>query len=362
MKTTLKYLALCGLLSTSVAAQSGESITQAQAQYEKQAYQLTWSQSVTSPVDILVSGSSSVMDAKVIAEDVSASNFQWQPDNSEQRYYFFIKPENGQPVMTTTRLVPLEGGRNFRDIGGYQTTTGKTVKWGKIYRSGALSNLTADDYTIINELDIGTVVDFRTTTERSSEVTKWAAKQPEMISQDYEMDFDMAELGKVLKDPNLSREMLESMMTKMYPSILDDQTENYTAMFDSLVEKDSSLLFHCTAGKDRTGISAALVLAALGVDKQTIIDDYMATNQYLDPRSLLPKEDEHMDPKYAAMMKFFASLPEDIAQPLLGVTEPLIKSAISAMEAKHGSMLEYVKQEFDVSDKDILTLRSKYLQ
>lgn len=362
MKTTLKYLALCGLISTSVAAQSAESITQAQAQYEKQAYQLTWSQSVTSPVDILVSRSSSVMDAKVIAEDVSASNFQWQPDNSEQRYYFFIKPENGQPVMTTTRLVPLEGGRNFRDIGGYQTTTGKTVKWGKIYRSGALSSLTADDYTLINELDIGTVVDFRTTTERSSEVTKWAGKKPEMINRDYEMDFDMGELGKVLKDPNLSREKVENMMAKMYPSILEDQTQNYTAMFDSLVEKDSSLLFHCTAGKDRTGISAALVLAVLGVDKQTIIDDYMATNQYLDPKALMPKEDTEMDPKYAAMLKFFATLPEDVVQPLMGVTQPLIESAITAMEAKHGTILEYVKQEFDVSEQDIIVLRAKYLQ
>ncbi|MDP5211942.1 tyrosine-protein phosphatase [Pseudoalteromonas tunicata] len=262
--------------------------------------------------------------------------------------------------MTTTRLVPLKGGRNFRDICGYKTITGQTVKWGKIYRSGALSNLTADDYTLIEDLNIGTVVDFRTTTERKSELTQWVAKKPEMNNRDYEMDFDMAELGKVLRNPNLNREMLEGMMAKMYPNILEDQTQNYTAMFDSLVEKDSSLLFHCTA--DRTGISAALVLATLGVDKQTIIDDYMATNEFLDPNSLIPKDEEHMDPKHVAMMKFFASLPKDVVQPLLGVTQPLIESAITAMEAKHGTMLEYVKQEFDVSDQDITTLRAKYLQ
>ena len=259
------------------------------------------------------------------------------------------------------RLLPLEGGRNFRDLGGYATTDGRTVKWGKIYRSGVLAGLTEQDYQFIDELDIKTIVDFRANSERSSEVTKWHDSEVKVIQKDYEMDFDFSEIGTLLRRPDLSKEMLEGMMAQFYPKILDDQKQNYTEMFSSLVNSDDGLLFHCTAGKDRTGVSAVLVLSALGVDKQTAIDDYLATNHYLDPRALMPKNNADMDPKMAAMMKMFASLPPEVAQPLVGVTQPLIEAAIAKMEAEHGTILEYIKQELDVSDDDLLVLRQKYL-
>jgi protein-tyrosine phosphatase len=76
----------------------------------------------------------------------------------------------------------------------------------------------------------------------------------------------------------------------------------------------------------------------------------------------MPKNTEDMDPKMAAMMKMFASLPPDVAQPLVGVTQPLIDAAIAKMEAQHGTVLEYIKQELAVSDDDLVVLRQKYLQ
>ncbi|WP_416308244.1 tyrosine-protein phosphatase [Neptunicella sp. SCSIO 80796] len=352
---TILATALFGLLGPSVALAGS---LNGNVEYHNGQYQLTWQSS--SPVTVKVTEVEQAAQTTTLVKQSSLLRFNW-PAEDNHRHYFSLSNTEGDNITLATRLLPLEGGRNFRDLGGYQTTDGKTVKWGKIYRSGVLAGLTDQDYQFINELDIKTVVDFRTNSERSSEVTDWRASAIDVIQKDYEMDFDMSQIGALLRRPDLNKQMMENMMAQMYPRILEDQKQNYTAMFDALVNSNDGLLFHCTAGKDRTGISALLVLTALGVDKQTAIDDYMATNQYLDPHALMPKNNEQMDPKMAAMMQMFASLPADVVQPLMGVTQPLIEAAISKMESQHGSILQYIQQELDVSDKDISVLRQKYL-
>lgn len=265
-------------------------------------------------------------------------------------------------MLTTSRLIPLEGGRNFRDLGGYQTTDGHSVKWGTIFRSGVLNNLTEADYQLTDELNISTIVDFRSNSERNTEVTNWHTTAVEQINENYELNINTAEFAQVFSSYDLTRDKVEALMLSMYPELLNAQKQNYIAMFDRLLAKDQPLLFHCTAGKDLTGISALLVLTALGVDKQMAIDDYMASNQYLDFKSLLPKDAADVDPKQAAMMKMLASLPADVMQPVMGVTKPLIESTIAKMEAEHGTILDYIKQELKVSDQDIQRLRAKYLE
>lgn len=330
--------------------------------YQNDAYELQWqAKPASTVVDILVSETPEITDARLLASDIDSKQYRWLPEQKSQRYYFFIRPQGGDAEVAATRLLPLQGGRNFRDLGGYQTTDGRTVKWGRIYRSGVLDGLTDQDYQLIDSLDIGTLVDFRSNSERRTEVTEWRAADVELINHDYEMDFDINELGKLIKRPDLSREMMEGLMVEMYPDLLETQKQNYAGMFDRLVEKDQGLMFHCTAGKDRTGISALLVLTALGVDEQTAIDDYLATNQYLDYRSLMPKDSGNMDPKHAAMMEMFASVPKDILEPLMGVSQPMIEAAISKMKAEHGSIMAYIQQELDVSEQDIRILRAKYL-
>ncbi|MBY6063695.1 tyrosine-protein phosphatase [Pseudidiomarina sediminum] len=266
-----------------------------------------------------------------------------------------------ESVSSSERLIPLEGGRNFRDLGGYTTTDGRTVKRGKIFRSGVLNGLTDEDYTIIDGLNIGTVVDFRTTEERQTEVTQWRASPVEHISTDYAMDFAREEFARIFADPNVSAADIEHAMAEMYPTILDSQLENYKQMFARLLQKDEGLLFHCTAGKDRTGISALLILTALGVDKETAIADYMASNDYLDFDAMLPKKGEQQDGPHAEMMALFARLPEDVLQPLMGVKRSMIVAAIDEMEREHGSIIGYIHNELDVSQQDIAVLRSKYL-
>lgn len=358
MKILMNKSLIALALMTTIAAPMANAALNANVAYQDGQYLLNWQSS--SPVNISVNEADKPTQNTVLLKNSKDQQFSWKA-SKQHRHYFSLSNAEGDTLQLATRLLPLEGGRNFRDLGGYQTTDGHTVKWGKLYRSGVLAGLTEQDYQYIDELDIKTVVDFRANSERNSEVTNWQASPVTVIQKDYEMDFDFSEMGKLLRRPDLSKEMLEGMMAQFYPKILDDQKQNYTAMFDTLVKSDDGLLFHCTAGKDRTGVSAVLVLTALGVDKQTAIDDYLATNQYLDAKALMPKNNTDMDPKMAAMMKMFASLPPEVAQPLVGVTQPLIEAAIAKMEAQHGTILNYIQQELHVSDDDLLVLRQKYL-
>ena len=92
-----------------------------------------------------------------------------------------------QSEVEQVRLLPLEGGRNFRDLGGYETVDGKTVKWGRLYRSGVLTHLTGDDYDYLREREISTIVDFRSTGERAGEPTNWQAGSVMELTWDYDM-------------------------------------------------------------------------------------------------------------------------------------------------------------------------------
>ncbi len=356
MQNFTKKSVIAALVVSAVSVPAIAGTLDAKVDYKDGSYKLDWQSS--SAVSVMVNDVDS-HETKQLVVNSKDTQLSWQA-NADSRHYFTLVNAEGDSITLASRLIPLQGGRNFRDLGGYKTTDGKTVKWGKLYRSGVLAGLTEQDYQLIEGLNIETVVDFRTNSERSSEQTHWQASPVEMITKDYEME-GMDAIVQVLRDPELNRAKLEGFMANMYPHILDDQKQNYTAMFDRMVNKDGGLLFHCTAGKDRTGISAALILTALGVDRQTVINDYLATNIYLDPTALQPKDSGNVNPEHAAMMKFFASLPQDMVQPLMGVTQPLIEAAIDAMEAKHGSVLEYIKQELDVSDEDIAELRAKYL-
>ena len=186
-----------------------------------------------------------------------------------------------------TRVLPLQGGRNFRDLGGYRTADGRSVKWGLLYRSGQMHDLTAADYTYLQKRGIRTVCDFRDTGERTREPTLWPAGQrPKVLSDDYTLDVSAMKLPG---DPaGWTREQVVTAMTATYPQLLDQFNGQYARMFAELLAGDVPLAFHCTAGKDRTGVAAALLLTALGVPRTTVVEDYLLSNQHMAPMPAHP--------------------------------------------------------------------------
>lgn len=255
----------------------------------------------------------------------------------------------GTPVAGAAhvRVLPLQGGRNFRDLGGYRTSDGRTVKWGLLYRSGEMHDLTPADYAYLQKLGIRTVCDFRDTRERTAEPTLWPAGQkPKVLSDDYALD-----IGGMMPpgDPaTWTQDQVVRAMTASYPKLLDQFRGQYARMFAQLLAGDAPLAFHCTAGKDRTGVAAALLLTALGVPRTTIVDDYLLSNQ-------------HMAPLPAPPTGFWARLSPQAARALAGVARRYIDAVFAVTDRHPGGTMGYLKDELGLGAPEIAKLRALYL-
>lgn len=172
------------------------------------------------------------------------------------------------------RFLPLEGCFNFRDLGGYATASGRTVKTGMLFRSDALQHLTAEDAKYIREtLGLATVVDFRNTHEverdgRSDKAIPWVNYLNEPV---LEQRGAITATGE--EDP-------AERLTDMYLWALRNGGAHYGAAFNAVAAVGNlPAVFHCSAGKDRAGIFASLILGVLGADEEAIVEDYLVTNE-----------------------------------------------------------------------------------
>ncbi|WP_221793152.1 tyrosine-protein phosphatase [Oceanobacter mangrovi] len=343
--------------ATSVAETPAISAADVEPAADRSSYQIRWNSS--QPVTLSVSRQADGSAAEIIASNLSSGEYQWTNSQPGQRWYFVLTPAEGQATVVASRQLPMPGGQNFRELGGYQTADGHTVKWGKIYRSGVLTFLSADDYQVIDGLKISTVADFRSIEERETDKTDWQASPVRRIEQDYYAgDFGFGELVK----NGITRESAIAMMAGFYPQMAQQQKATYQAMFDLMVRHDETILYHCSAGKDRTGVASMLILTALGVPEDTIMNDYLASNRYLDPHKLSHgAKDGEEDEKAAKMRAFMKMMPPEALQALMGVEEEYLRATIDYMNKGYGSVMGYIQQELGVSEQDLQAMRSHYL-
>jgi len=183
----------------------------------------------------------------------------------------------------TGQRIPLEGAFNFRDIGGYETSDGRTVKKGHIYRSDGLAALTANDHERLKQIGLRLVIDLRA----PAEVEQAPDKLPDDNPPEYlnlpvsREDFDTVATLERLKKGDTSW-FSDTFMTDGYIQNVDLFSDTWGIIFTRMAEENGRpAVFHCTAGKDRTGILAALILLALGVPEETIIHDHGLSNKYI---------------------------------------------------------------------------------
>ena len=184
--------------------------------------------------------------------------------------------------FVSVRRLPLEGANNFRDLGGYRTGDGHYVRWGLVYRSGYLVNLTPKDSAYLNTLGIRLVCDVRADGERmrAPDPDQWTGNAPELLS---------VPIGPN-RDGTLSAEDLKKRVAKInaeskdsirgYDYAITDATQ-YGKILHRIASGDLPAVEHCTSGKDRTGVFSAILLTALGVPRETVIQDYLLTTQYM---------------------------------------------------------------------------------
>ncbi|MBU3670956.1 MAG: tyrosine-protein phosphatase [Sinobacteraceae bacterium] len=253
------------------------------------------------------------------------------------------------------RVVPLQGGVNFRDLGGYTTSDGRRVRRGLLYRSGSLAGLTTADYGVLQSLNIKVIVDLRSTDERLREPVRWpdGPRMPRRLERDYELQF--ADIIAVLREaPNVDAARVA--FAPFYRRIPRQFSSQYRQMFDELLSGHAPLAFNCSAGKDRTGVAAALVLTALGVPRDTVMDDYLLSNRYYKPKP--PSADSADDPT----ARLFSRLPSEVVQVFQRVAPEYLDAAFAAMTEDFGSVDNYLEQAIGLDAADRRRLRELYTE
>ncbi|GHV86469.1 protein-tyrosine-phosphatase [Spirochaetia bacterium] len=187
------------------------------------------------------------------------------------------------PTLAETRVLPMEGIRNVRELGGCPVTVEgkqKQVKWGLIYRSEGPAGMTAVDQTILESRNIKTVVDFRAAEEKSVLFNLRGARLVELPIDAGNLMGTTSNTGEWLYNANAEGAAAE--MRRLYTALTAEAIPRYREFFALLADSaNMPVLFHCSAGKDRTGMAAALLLYALGASQETIIADYMISAELL---------------------------------------------------------------------------------
>lgn len=262
------------------------------------------------------------------------------------------------------RHIQLKGSSNLRDIGGYPAAGGKRVKWGVVYRSGALWGLAAEGWRWVEERRIAGICDLRSDAEREIAPTIWQTPSPPRV-------LDHAYDGSALfalsgRKRSAGVGALEGDLYLLFARVL---APSLRGLFQALVEDQTPVIVHCTAGQDRTGLAVALLLGALGVDRATIHADYLLSTELRRPQHEIDRENLSAMADRNVVARFYSELiaqhgPSIFAPKRLVDDEgrPLVDIALAAIDREWGSADHYLDTELGIGGAQIARLREILLE
>ncbi len=272
-------------------------------------------------------------------------------------------------TLRAQQFLPLAGIVNARDLGGYPTADGRIVRHGLLFRSASLADAKDKDLDYLAGIPVGTVVDFRMDFELRGKEDKAipGARYVRLPVNSSGMDMsdeDAKELDRH-KSFDVRKFILiaafnrraQGIARTMYPTMVTDGRcqEQFAAFLKLAVRADSSaILFHCSQGKDRTGLAAAYLLAALGVDRETIIKDFDATN------AVYAREVRRISRR----IRFLGGKEDEIetVKAFIGANTGNFIKALDLIDSQYGSMQDYLRGPLGLTDDDIKRLRERYLE
>ncbi|MFJ8015225.1 tyrosine-protein phosphatase [Streptomyces sp. NPDC096339] len=253
---------------------------------------------------------------------------------------------------------------NLRDLGGTPLTGGRTVRSGLVLRSGQLDRLDLDADPAVAALGLATVIDFRSSAERTDHPDRVPAGAKALVGDvlaDKMSSGKMpaaAQLKDLLSDPVVAEERLgggkaQALFADVYRSFVAAASAqaSYRMLLEELADPQAGpLLFHCTAGKDRTGWGATIILSLLGADDETLMAEYLSVNPAVKQA-------------FAPMIEGFTAAGGDpeIALALIGVFPSYLEAALDEVETRYGSMEKYVREGLGVSDEKVEALRARLI-
>ncbi len=270
-----------------------------------------------------------------------------------RRHYFTVSDQHGNRVVASERRFGMHGAPNFRDFGGYATQDGHRVKWGYLFRSGQLSNLSDHDLELLHSLNLDLVFDFRRIEEQEGDPSRLPGERKPRVSSLPIVPGSNARFFEEADGHLAEPQAMVDFMREINSDFAVAQTGTYARMFREILEvPDARFLVHCAAGKDRTGFAAAIVLLALGVSREVVMQDYLLTRQFFLP----DREIARLQKKYD--MEHFDV---DIIRPMLEVHEDYLAEAFAAIDREYPSIEDYLRDALQVGPDEVAELRRRYL-
>lgn len=318
----------------------------------KGALDVSWEQAGDGPVEVAVGPTPDQVDHGHPVAFVDGSSVSLR-DLGPGRHYVSVAPAGGgSAVVAAERLVPLEGTFNFRDLGGYRTDGGGRTRWGLVFRSDALHRLTTEDLAVIGRIGLRVVYDLRRDAERE--------RAPSALPDDIRR-----ELVSIGGEAGETKEILDRILDGEFEAIDDEfLVDAYVRMADSaattfgrvltgLTDPDGlPALFHCSAGKDRTGMTAALLLSVLGVDESTVLDDYELSAAYYTEQQM-----DRVRPTFEE-----AGIDLERFRGLFGAPRRAMSTLLDTLHARHGTIERFLVDVAGVAPEVIDDLRARLVQ
>ena len=274
--------------------------------------------------------------------------------------------------LLVQQFLPLKGIVNARDLGGYKAAEGRRVRDGRLIRSAHLAEATGSDLRYLAGLPVTTVIDFRKEEEKVGKINKTvegsqyiclpidaSGNAAASATEEEKKKFTGRKKFDVKKIIVMAafNDKAKAVARNMYPVLLfSPECQAQFAEFFRLVlsAEKGAVLYHCTQGKDRTGIASALLLAALGADRDTIISDFDATNHVYGADVK----------KYSRRVRFWGGKEDEVGvvKAFLGANTENFILALDEVDRQYGSLEGYLREVIGLTDRDIQVLRERYLE
>lgn len=268
----------------------------------------------------------------------------------DKRYIFQFQTIEGQVLVAEKRL-PIKGGYNFRDMGGIKNKDNRFVRWGLLFRTDEMNKLTEEDINYIASTGLQTVFDFRTFNEKEGGMGGMIPPAPDKLPVSVKKTHSLPmSAGNIFSEEMIEKirmgatqDELTEVMKNTYRELVGEEeyVECYKEFFSCLQNKDNlPVSYHCSAGKDRTGVAAMLIYSALDIDKNVIMEDYMLSKQYIAG-------------KYDTYLKMYPQI-----APLVTIREEYLEAAYETIEQKYGNMNRFLTEILEI---DINKMKELYL-
>jgi protein-tyrosine phosphatase len=274
---------------------------------------------------------------------VTAEQRELQLPAGPGRRYVSVAPHHGGPaVVAAERRVPFEGITNFRDLGGYRTASGTAVRWGLVFRADALHGMSTNDLARYEDLGLRAVYDLRGEIERTERPNPVPSRPLTVIGRP-------SDAGTPAAPPAIATtEEGERFLYDLYIGLIEHAAVQIGELFQALT-RDEGLpaVFHCHAGKDRTGLVAAVLLETLGVERDAVLDDYELTARY--------RLRTQQEPTFQRLVEYGMS--PEAAAGVLTTPRWAMQDALSELDRQYGGVEDYLTGPAGMSSQDLVALR-----